>query len=199
MSKAKQYLLWENRREEGDAFIYGGWPRGLNVSFSTGTHIAQAVPKIEVTLNQKSQGRLTDNVLIAGGGPIFSDRFIQLLKQNGVNNIDTYPCEIINSVTNEIHRNFQVVNIIGKISCIDPINSDITFASGDPKRMLGYVYLSLDESKISDLKLFVLSEMPVQIVVHSEIATAMKDAGITGVEFMMQGSKESNPDGFFWR
>lgn len=69
-----KYYLWENDKNDGDAFIYGGWPEGRSLSFFTGDRIIGVVPQIEIKMNERSQGRLTDNLLLTGRGRVFSNR-----------------------------------------------------------------------------------------------------------------------------
>jgi len=180
------YYLWENEKSEGDAFIYGGWPQDLPVSFYTGNRIVDAVPKIVITMNARSQGRLTDDLLLTGRGRVFSKKLLEVLRASGVDNIDTYPCTIQNTVTGESNEDYSVVNVIGKISCVDQAQSDLVFATGSTEDILGYDTIVLDEKKIGGARMFLLAEMPVQIVVHRDVADAVKAAGLTGMEFISQ-------------
>jgi hypothetical protein len=181
-----RYYLWENNKNEGDAFIYGGWPQELPLSFYTGSRIRGSVPPIEITMNARSQGRLTDNLLLTGRGRVFSKRLLEVLRANGVENIDVYPCTIRNVVSGEVHESHSVVNIIGKISCIDRSRSQLVFATGSENEIIGYDSILLDESKIGGARLFLLAEMPVQIVVHETIVEAVEQAKLTGIEFVPQ-------------
>lgn len=183
------YFLWENEKSEGDAFIYGGWPQEVPISFYTGNKIAASVPPILITMNERSQGRLTDDVLLTGRGRVFSKKLLQVLRDAGVDNIDTYPCTIRNAVTGEVHTDYSVVNIVGKIACIDQKQSELVFATGSTTEILGYDTIVLDEQKIGDARLFLLAEMPVQIVVHRTVADAIKAAGLTGIDFVPQDTE----------
>jgi len=180
------YLIWKLDRQDGQAMIYDGWP-ALSVSFSRGDFITNPVPMIEITMNEKSQGFMTDNLIVVGAPPIFSDRMISVLTDAGVNNIQTFPCKIINNITGEIFDNYKVINVIGKISCLDINNSEVEFLDSEKTKILLYEYLTLDESKIGEQLFFVLSEMPVQIIVHKKVVKMLQDAEITGVDFIEQG------------
>ena len=180
------YVLWENEKSEGDAFIYSGWPQHVAISFYTGDRLVDPVPEIVITMNDRSQGRLTDDVLLTGRGRVFSKQLLQVLRESGVDNIDTYPCVIRNLITGEVHKNYSVVNIIGKIACIDRAQSELVFATGSTDDILGYDSIVLDERKIGGARLFLLAEMPVQIVAHRSVAEAITAAGMTGIEFVSQ-------------
>ncbi len=181
-----RYYLWENDKNDGDAFIYGGWPPDLGLSFYTGGRIAGGVPPILIKMNERSQGNLTDNVLLTGRGRVLSTRLLQLLAANGVDNIESFPCTIHNTVTGEIHTQFHVVNVVGKVACVDHVKSRAIYAAGSETDIIGFDSLVLDETKIGDFRLFVLAEMPVQIVAHEEIVRAIEAAGITGLAFAAQ-------------
>jgi len=185
------YVLWEDDRDEGEAFIYGGWPQSVKISFLSGTPIREPVPPIDITMNEKSQGILTDNLMVAGGPHIFSERLLRVLREQGVDNVDTYACTVRNSITGEIRDDFAIANIIGKISCVNRSESSVVSASGDPGQLVAFNYLTLNEQVIRDVPLFLLAEMPVQIVLHRRIATALERAGISGVCFVEQGNPQS--------
>lgn len=181
-----EYFIWEADKEAGQALIYGGWP-ALPISFSTGDLISVPVPAIEIKMNEKSQGFMTDNLLVMGAPPVFSDKMISILKDAGVDNLQTFPCRIINTVTGESHYNYRVVNVVGKIACLNKDNSEIDFADSEQTRILAWEYLTLDESKTLGQLFFVLAEMPVQIVIHKSVSSRLQDAGISGVAFTPQG------------
>jgi uncharacterized protein DUF1629 len=185
------YVLWENDKNEGDAFIYSGWPHEVPFSFFTGNRISGVVPPIEITMNERSQGRLTDNLLLTGSGRVFSQKLLGVLRSAGVDNIDTYPCTIRNLVTGEVHKDYSVVNVIGKIACIDRAQSELVFATGSQTEILGYHSIVLDESRIGGARLFLLAEMPVQIVAHATVADAIEEAEITGIEFVPQDVEDA--------
>ena len=181
-----EYYLWENSKTEGDAFIYSGWPPEFTRSFHSGDRIVESVPSIEIVMNERSQGRLTDNLLHTGRGHVFSEKLLDVLRSCGVDNIDTYACTIRNLVSGAEHHSHSVVNIIGKISCIDRSKSQLVLATGEVDQILGYDRIRLDESKIGGARLFLLAEMPVQIVAHERVVEACRRVGITGVEFQPQ-------------
>lgn len=187
------YYLWQNRRDAGDAMIYGGWPNDLGISMISGDRIADGVPTIPIAMDAQSQGRLTDNLLMTGPGRVFSDRLVALLTDLGVGNLQTFPCRIRNLVTGETRDGFRAVNVVGKIACIDRARSEVEDFGDGSGRILIWDYLTLDETRIRGQKLFVLAEMPVQLVVHREIKAAIEAAGLTGMEFVPQGDNAFDP------
>jgi len=182
------YWFWENDRDTDDAFISGGWPLDeYPNSFLTGDIVDIPTSPIEITMDEESQGRLTDNLLLTGPAKIFSDKLIKILTENGVDNIQIFPCKIINLVSNECFNNYKVVNVIWKIKCVDFPNSSVASITENEQQFFAWDYLTLDEKKIHNFKMFVLSEMPSQLVVHNSIQNILKENNITGVNFIPQG------------
>src|SRR5262245_24112399 len=105
-----EYFFWQNGKNAGDAMLYGAWPHELDVSMLTGAPVGRKLPVIEMKMNDRSQGKLTDNVLMTGQGRVFSQRLVDLLRRCGIDNLETFPCRIRNEVTGETHENFVAVN-----------------------------------------------------------------------------------------
>lgn len=181
-----KYFLWEYSQEEDQPAIYGGW-KDIGISFYTGNIITEDIPMLEIAIDENFQGELTDALCVIGGPPVFSDKLINLLSDNGIDNLQIFPCQLVNKVSGQKIENYSVVNILGKVSCIDFDNSDVEFLSSHDSKILCYSYINLDENKIGDFFLFILAEMPVQIVAHEKIVLAVEEQGITGIEFMSQG------------
>jgi hypothetical protein len=189
-----KYFIWQNSNNPGEALLYGAWPDSLaDVSMITGNPIGRDLPIVNIRMNARSQGQLTDSVLMTGHGRIFSRRLVNLLGDCGIKNLETFPCTIHNEVTGEKHDDFLAVNIVGKLACINHAASACDFIDEDETKLLAWDYLTFDESQIHDLPIFVLAEMPVQIVVHQRIMQAMQAAQITGVDFVEQGDHSFNP------
>lgn len=187
------YFLWQNRRDPGDAMVYGGWPNVLGISMITGAPVVAPEMPIRVTLDASSQGRLTDSVLMTGPGRVFSARLVGLLQAHGVCNLEVFPCEIFNAVTGATHTDFHAVNVTGAISCVNLSRSEVDGFDDGSGRLLAWDFLTLDESRTGDIKLFPLAEMPVQLVVHRDLKVAIEAAGISGVEFVPHGKHSFQP------
>ncbi|WP_017852077.1 Imm43 family immunity protein [Leptospira interrogans serovar Szwajizak] len=170
------YWIWENDRENGQAIIRGGWG---------GISIEKKV--VDIIMDERSQGELTDNLMVMGAPPVFSGRLVRLLQKFGVSNIETFPCRIQNTKTGEVHEDYFVLNVIEKIACVDFIKSSVEYVGDSSTKIFAWEYLTLDESRIQNQLLFVLEEMPVQIIVHKQIAEALEKSKITGVCFLPQG------------
>lgn len=138
-------------------------------------------------MNKESQGVLNDNLVVLGGPHVFSKPLLNVLRECGVDNVQEFPCIIRNLVTGDSFDSHSIVSIVGKIGCIDHDNSEVDYLDGDSSKIFAYGYLTLDESKIGGPPLFLLAEMPVQIIIRRDIAEAIEQAGITGVRFVEQG------------
>ncbi|EMN97365.1 imm11 family protein [Leptospira interrogans] len=82
------------------------------------------------------------------------------------------------------------MNVIEKIACVDFIKSSVEYVGDSFSKIFAWEYLTLDESRIKDQLLFVLEEMPVQIIVHKQIAEALERSRVTGVRFLPQGESK---------
>lgn len=186
------HYLWQNRRDPGDAMLYGAWPAGAP-SMISGALQPPPAAGLLLPQNARSQGRLTDNLLLTGPGRVFSHRLLHLLQRCGVDNLQAFDCRIHNQVTGETVEGYAAVNVIGRVACVDAGRSEFEGFGDGSNRILIWEYLTLDPTAIPDLPMFVLAEMPVQIVVREDVKAAMEAAGISGVEFVSQGDHAFDP------
>jgi hypothetical protein len=183
------YFFWQNRRNPGEAMIYGGWPKSGGLSMISGNRLSVSPGPITIHMDIRSQGVLTDSLLMTGPGRVFSRRLLDLLRMQGVDNIEAYPCLITNMVNGEHQTDFAAVNVVGKIRCVNRRKSRFEDFDDGSNRILAWDYLVLDEDEIGGQKLFCLAEMPIQLVVHRSVKEAIEAAGMTGMEFIAQGDQ----------
>lgn len=98
--------------------------------------------------------------------PVFSVKFIQALRNAGVNNLDTYEVKITNPDTGEEIHGYQAVNIIGTISCavMDASQSDRIIEDQHIFRKL-----VIDPSRARGFYLFRLAESTQDILIHERV------------------------------
>lgn len=188
------YYLWQNRKDPGEAMLYGAWPHASGLSMLTGQLLTLPTAPLELEMNARSQGRLADNVPMTGQGRLFSRRLLELLWDCGVDNLQAFPCRIRNVVTGEIFEDHFAVNVVGRVACVDHGASACDYLDDERRMLLAWDYLVLDEACARDAPMFVLAEMPVQIVLHRRIKSVLETAGITGVDFVEQGDNGFNGD-----
>ncbi len=181
------YWIWQSLRANDDEARIADRPaviRALGVRFDEGARIDVAVPMIRMIRDEDSQGQLTDNLIAPGTtGLVLSSRLRQLLTAHGVHNMEYYPVELENPVDNTRTEDYQLGNLIGRVTCFDLEQSAL---QRDPRTgAIEFIdALALDESKIGELRMFRSAEHAQVIVVHEDIRNACVAANITGVVFV---------------
>lgn len=181
------YWMWANEPTlDDDAIIYGT-PKEvseLDLSFDEGLLIGKDVPHINIIQDEESQGRLSNNLIASGtNGLLFDTKLRSLLDQTGITNIQYFPCTIHNTVTGESYDNYQIANIVGKLSCINKEDSDIEYDPDDPDVIEFINALSLNEKAIRGFELLRSEECPQLIIASERIKKSLTDERITGVAF----------------
>lgn len=180
------YWIWRSRRrDEEDASIHGV-PQSikeLGTRFDQGLRYTDPIPPIELHMDARSQGQLTDNLIApATTGLAFSSALRAALNSSGVDNIDYYPLKLINDITGEIFDDYQIANVIGVLECIDFSESDLELTDDGSIRFIESLVLM--ESLPSDLRMFRIMEYLPLVVVHERVKEAVEDNAMTGVEFL---------------
>ncbi len=97
---------------------------------------------------------------------IMSKRFVELLQQAGVDNLQTFPVVIKSEEDDTVWDNYFSVNILGLISCADLTKSTYT------EIMSGYYRfreLAINAEKAKDALLFRLQEHSPTIIMHRSV------------------------------
>jgi hypothetical protein len=142
-------------------------PEGLplNLSFIRGAVITTPVdPSLIFTTNAVAQDSLPD---FSGGSiPVMSQRFLTLLTQAGIDNLQTFPILIKSDIDGNIWDGFFAVNILGLIQCADLSKSDY----GEIFHGLyDFDTLAIDIKKVNGALFFRLQESPSMIIMHKSI------------------------------
>jgi hypothetical protein len=143
----------------------------------------------QIIVNEKvssyKKKKLTDKLLLSvvNVGPVLliSKKLMELLKKSKIENVQFFDVEI--KASDFELNDYKLLNIIGKIDCIDKKKSKLKFMSdGD---ILSFEKLVLDEAKIpKDLKLFFLGEIAATfILIDEELKNTFISEGISGVEY----------------
>jgi hypothetical protein len=180
------YWIWANQRASEEEARIEGVPAvvaQLNLSFDDGVAVQTDVPLIEIVMDEDAQGPLTDNLIAPGArGLVMSSRLRTLLQNLGVSNLQSFPCVILNTVDGTRNDDYQLVNIVGRIACVDAAGSDLEMHPRTGE--LEFVNsLALDEKKAAGHLMFRLAEHTQIIVVDETIVGACETEGITGVRF----------------
>ena len=112
------------------------------------------------------------------GSDLMQERFVEVLRQAGVDNLQTFPTEVRREDTNEVVPGYVVVNIVGRVSCAKMEESD-------KDHVLGNAYyfhdLVIDPKQTGDLLMFRLHESPMVVLVHENVARAIEAGNFLGL------------------
>lgn len=99
------------------------------------------------------------------------------IKRCGVDNIQVFPAIITDERTNEPINDYLVVNILDMISCANMDKSE-TDSLGDASY---FHELVINEEHIPGLKMFRLTEYPPDVIVHEDVANAIRNKNYNGL------------------
>ena len=94
---------------------------------------------------------------IAQPTPIISKEFLDILREAGIENIDTYPAELLYDDGSLVPGDYFVLNVLGLVS-IEDLNDSL------------------------DLPIFRLKESPAEIIVCEDVKNAIEGSGMKYVE-----------------
>ncbi|WP_196137598.1 imm11 family protein [Aliikangiella sp. G2MR2-5] len=103
--------------------------------------------------------------------PLMSEKFVSLLQEAGVDNLQLFPAIVKSDVDGTIWDNYFAVNILGVIQCADLSNSIYS------ELMPGsYIFdeLAIDAEKANDALLFRLYEDKATIIIHRDVGRHVK-------------------------
>lgn len=109
--------------------------------------------------------------------PLFSNRFIEVFRSCGVNNLQLFQAGVRDE-SGKIYDNYQAVNIIGSISCVDMENS-IPIGTAQPP-LMDFSKLVIDPAKVGEEDIFRIYESPLYIVITEKLKNAIDEAGLEG-------------------
>ena len=166
------YFILQNDRDYESAVRIND-PEGLPVDFDLMSGAAmstQVVTPLVYTTNASKDDQICD--FMDSSFPLMSDRFLELVKKAGVNNLQVYPAVLKSLTDGSVWNNYFGVNILGLVSCADLSRS--TYSELMP-RHYAFDELAIDVSKIDGAKLFRLAEHTQTIVVHGDICQYIVD------------------------
>ncbi|WP_437661598.1 imm11 family protein [Sorangium sp. So ce1182] len=108
--------------------------------------------------------------------PVVSYRFKGALDSIGVDNVDYYPT-LLREPRGRCVQGYYVINVVGRIACVDRAASRFTMVDDQLIRMQSLV---IDPQAASGARVFRLHEYPEIIVVDAGVADAVKSlVGLT--------------------
>ena len=101
-----------------------------------------------------------------GGVPIMSERFVKLIEDAGVDNIEKFPAIVKSINDSTIWSGYYAINIIGMVKCADLNKSTYTEIFPDN---YDFEELAIVASKAHGALLFRLQESPSTIIIHKSV------------------------------
>lgn len=98
----------------------------------------------------------------------------------GVDNLDTYPCEILDVETQNVMTTHVAFNVVGRVAAANLQKSRFTDIDG----LKMFDSMSIDEARARGLLLFRLHEAPSRILVHQSIKMRAEAKGIQSLMFL---------------
>ena len=119
-----------------------------------------------------------------GKAPIFSDDLLEALRECGVDNLVTYPCEITDPDDGRVYKNYKSVNVIGLVAAADMEKSNATVHPNGPARYdVDFDGLTIDKSKANGFLFFRLAESTNAIIVHQQVKDMLIAKGFNDLAF----------------
>jgi len=118
---------------------------------------------------------------------MFSQQFIDLLAELGVDNIQYLDADVTYAPTGE-KVSYKVANIVDIVSGLDLEKSDVILSRQG--NVLEIEEMCFDESKLSGHKICRLQESIMHVVVHKSIKKAIENAELTGFMFLTDDEYE---------
>jgi len=115
---------------------------------------------------------------------LFSDDLISAIRSAGVNNLDCYDAELLDSVSGERHKNYKAVNIVGLVAAADLEKSDYSAPSGTALIDTDFDSVAIDENKANNMLMFRMAECVSAIVIHEKVKQSIEKAGIIHLDFI---------------
>lgn len=115
---------------------------------------------------------------------VMTRRLITALQEAGVNNMDVYPCTIINEGTGFSTEEYAAVNLLGMVKAMDLENSNIV---GGEEGDFDVDGLKIDQLKAKNHLLFRLEENSIAIVIHRSVKEYLEKKGFDMLTFQKPG------------
>lgn len=109
--------------------------------------------------------------------PIVSDRFVQALRGTGLNNVDLFAAPLIDP--SGVRHGHQVMNVIGRVDCLDRDASEYTTISPRSKVILRMKKMVIDPEKAQGLDMFRVHGFPLAVLISERVKRAVE--GLAGV------------------
>ena len=167
-----------NKKLEGDIFRAGKLINEADFE----KKITVIVDESDSSYKKKT---LTDRIILdvvdMGSLLLVSSKLVTLIKKSEVTNVQFFEVKI--KASNFELIEYYLMNVIGKIDCMDEDKSEIRYRSNG--KILHLENLVLDNSKIPEnLQIFLLDRFTAAVIlIREDLKQVMEKAGLTGIEY----------------
>ncbi|MHB8813466.1 MAG: hypothetical protein ACYDAE_09365 [Steroidobacteraceae bacterium] len=116
---------------------------------------------------------------------LMNKRLIAAIQSAGVDNLQLFDAEIVDKKSNDVNREYQVVNVVGRVSAADPGASK----SRPLANLRFFEKLVLDESRTHGQLMFRLAESLTDIIIAEKVAKRIEDGGFVDVVVSKVGAR----------
>ena len=198
------YYVWETRRRRDSEVLVPRFAPTMSdhkVSFIAGRRFGKELPELELRFNAVGDFTLTDDLVIRRRRClVHSLRLIEVLRRAGVDNIDYYPCRLVNDASGASYLTHQAANLLDVVHCLDEENSELERDDEEPNEIWYIERMKLFEDRLGDVLMFRLGERRSTVIAHQRIKDAVESAGLTGIVFLpaegyreYRGAGSANP------
>lgn len=115
---------------------------------------------------------------------VMTRRLYHALVQCGVDNMDMYPCEIINKETGFSTNDYVAVNLIGLVGALELELSNIPYRTHHAKGENSYGWISHDELKMKKHLMFRFAENTSAVIIHKTVKEYLVSQGFDMLSFV---------------
>ncbi|TQV85886.1 imm11 family protein [Aliikangiella coralliicola] len=115
---------------------------------------------------------------------IITKRLLAALQEAGVDNLDVYPCIIVNEDTGFRTEDYVAINLIGLVKAADIANSKVTGGDGDHLLDTDFDGVAIDPKKAKDYLMFRLAENTSAIVIHRSVKEHLVKKGFNMLTYV---------------
>jgi hypothetical protein len=112
--------------------------------------------------------------------PACSDKMIKILESAGIDNFELFDIVLKNPVTEKLHDNYKMLNILGLLQAVDMKKS--TYDPRSEMFLIEFDEIVIDSKKAKGQDMFRLAENARHIIISEKIKDALDKADLLGIE-----------------
>ena len=152
----------------------------LDISFDHGNLISTPIPLIDIPFSNADNSIMTDNFVASPRmGLLINAKVKNIFDALNIDNVQYFKSRLIDENTNAINDDYCLINIIGKISCVDKAQSELELFPDGDIRFIDKLVLNLNDNTDYG-HIFRLAEYSPLLIINNELKTALETKNVTG-------------------